>query len=889
MRALGCICSFWSGSLVFAVGMVGVSCAELPKFGSGECGNGVVDPGEDCDAYAPSNYKCRPPPGLGQCRYECSADANGVRPLCPEYFGCGVDGICRQSSGNFDYSLPFISSPAERILLGDFDGDSRKDILTFGAVDSFATAMSRTLFMSPSGLVEDTFVFSGPIGSSTITDMDGDGRDDLSVSMILGVGVLLGQSDRTLFPVAYPAQFAPPGSHIRAARLNGFQGSQTGEGVLILYSHAHINYVISGSGAPLPLAELPRPVNELAGEPATIHLSGDTKTDCDALLLAYRGRNDISMLRPCDERGQWPSSTKSFSAALALESGHTVKSGVLTADFNGDDVTDLLMDDETNQAWIAFGCGKGQFCSAPGEPSDATVGRASSLAFVLDGRCPSDPLIRSQIPLALADLNGDRHTDAVFSEGIFLTSSVVFDKPTAAVQIRGCWSNRKFVGAWTVATVGDLNRDGLIDVAAASTQEFDVDVLIGTGRDRLNGATIATSGAVSHVLIGDFDGDLVSDLAIAEQGDRRTMSSSLAPDQLSIAFGRLAGIPEPPKHIGQFHEIRQLSSARYDVFDATEDIGVVSNLEQEDGDAISVLIGGARRQFFAPLGLDVFPREGYGLEEIQGRPLAVVPAVLSDSRFKDLGAIGVDAKCLGTQPCPSRLWKIGSIGPARFGLPQPSSPLPKEIQPFQQAQGQGKFALFLRAADLDRDGLDELLVLAPYGADASQTALWISHPPRGKEPWSSESSAINLASKSNYRLIQDSHPTFIDLDADDWPDLIMLVENSTGKHNLVVAWNDGTGLLGLESASIIDVPDEDPVGYALLSDNKYFPDIAVVTRSAVVLIKSVEIREYAIASTEAYSGGRAIAAGDVTGDGVEDLIVAIGRGLHLFPGKAVSP
>src|SRR5687768_5390911 len=101
-------------------------CATLEPLGAGTCGNGVVDANEDCDGFAASGITsstCGAPSDPEKaCRLTCKTAAD-----CPDGWGCATAGICREPSGRFDPMSEGVSAGVETLVVGDFDGDSRKD------------------------------------------------------------------------------------------------------------------------------------------------------------------------------------------------------------------------------------------------------------------------------------------------------------------------------------------------------------------------------------------------------------------------------------------------------------------------------------------------------------------------------------------------------------------------------------------------------------------------------------------------------------------------------------------------------------------------------------------------------------------------------------------
>jgi hypothetical protein len=98
------------------------ACADLPP--PGECGNGVHEPevGEDCDGDSAS---------CAECRLVCSSDVP-----CPAGYACGVGGVCAQPSGAFAYPATVVDYAPDSFAVIDVDGDAIGDVL--GIADDHA-------------------------------------------------------------------------------------------------------------------------------------------------------------------------------------------------------------------------------------------------------------------------------------------------------------------------------------------------------------------------------------------------------------------------------------------------------------------------------------------------------------------------------------------------------------------------------------------------------------------------------------------------------------------------------------------------------------------------------------------------------------------------------
>src|SRR5579859_4752860 len=126
------------------------ACTATATITDGVCGNGVLEPGEDCDS--PDTTVC-----TSTCLLVCSVDARGSActgsadgTCCPTGFVCGVDSVCHAPSGSViaTTQVPFNTAA---FLVSDIDGDLLADALGIepGTVEAAygdtASPMSRTV------------------------------------------------------------------------------------------------------------------------------------------------------------------------------------------------------------------------------------------------------------------------------------------------------------------------------------------------------------------------------------------------------------------------------------------------------------------------------------------------------------------------------------------------------------------------------------------------------------------------------------------------------------------------------------------------------------------------------------------------------------------------
>ena len=88
-----------------------LSCVNLPTIEETRCGNGFIEPGEDCDNFDQTTPKdggakgavCNASGTVNQCRFSCEEDSDCKSdPVSGAGSGwrCGVDKICRQPKGD---------------------------------------------------------------------------------------------------------------------------------------------------------------------------------------------------------------------------------------------------------------------------------------------------------------------------------------------------------------------------------------------------------------------------------------------------------------------------------------------------------------------------------------------------------------------------------------------------------------------------------------------------------------------------------------------------------------------------------------------------------------------------------------------------------------------
>ena len=110
-------------ALILAV-VVATGCTEFQDFDV-KCGNGVIDEDEDCDSRE----------GCEQCRRTCKIDSDCVDENVPGQYLCGADDICHAPSGVFTRDpVAQFAYVVGQGAVADMDGDQIGDIVGFSDI-----------------------------------------------------------------------------------------------------------------------------------------------------------------------------------------------------------------------------------------------------------------------------------------------------------------------------------------------------------------------------------------------------------------------------------------------------------------------------------------------------------------------------------------------------------------------------------------------------------------------------------------------------------------------------------------------------------------------------------------------------------------------------------
>jgi len=873
----------------------GGACATLPDVPAGQCGNGIVDPGEECDTFASSGARCRSEDEVFACRFDCVKTADGKQPACPAGFVCGeAEGICQRPTGQFGDAAFSFEANAGHMVLGDFDGDGRKDLVASSRPDNAALTTSRVFFFdgissAPRGVAIPTVGYF-PVAA----DLNGDGLSDLVLGSPQGINVFLGAADRQLDPQAYGRFPLPPGSKVAAMIVHGLAPTRDtkdakdapfGEAAILFaettLGGVPVRFATLGSAEGDPgsrvFALLPRSPSDLAGTPVVGNF--DESTPCEEVVYGWKDDPQLQLLSVCDKDGKLLSKAGVPAKALALPAS-AVGSRLVTGDLNGDGHLDLIVNSATDTS-VAFGRGDGTFS---GRPDLSPGSELTKLALAgLEGACPN--ILAFESPASVSSYKKLGGPLAVFPRSAVAGDPRIVRISKVAevggkIEVSGPTVAVKSSGDWSSALIADLNGNGLSDVVGGSDTALDLDFYNGTPSGALNPTKITTDFPVKNLVAGDVDGDLVADLVFVEIG-----GGDDGNDEIDVAYGSPAGAPEDPFVVGQFGTVTQLLAGRFDEVDETAEVGAVYANKVSVGDQITVLDGNGSRQLLSPFGLS----NAEAARAVAGRPFSVCAGHFDATKSIELASVAGE-QSIAPQFSPLRMWYV----PVQSTSPQLTSAgmgaLLKEVQ--ATALGSGE-VVRAAAGDLDGDGIDELVLLAPRADKASGMVLTLGKmgplpsPPAGA-PTTGFLQFAKVLPVGTLTGNQLSDLAVTDLDGDGKKDVVVYV----GGAELVILWNDGVGTTDPTTAARPEPPAGKWRGFTVLDYGKTLAPVLIgVTEKGVYRLEPSAANKRVLVPSQlaGLDGGQAIVAGDVSGDGIPDLLVASGGRVSVYPGLARKP
>ncbi len=832
-----------------------IACKKMDDIKTGLCGNAVIEPGEDCDSFPNGEgTSCVPPGKENECRLSCIAADDGEKPKCPQGWGCGLDGICRVSSGS--YALVGSATPvgAWSARTGDFDGDGKKDVLTLGPSDPMGKVRTRIHYFNDQAEISDSHTMTTLMASPLVVNLKSDASDDL-VSGVHGIVSWNGSVDRKMLPSA-TSSIDFKTKNVRIIPINVSSSSGRYSWTMFIRADSEVGTIIDTNGATenirLGDAEL---FNSLVSDPAkTVRLN---ESYCPSFILAFKGEKKISVFTPCyvSETGlEWNSDLGQITISLS----DPVESGAAFTDINSDGFVDVIASvktDSGNKIRIGYGNDIGiHFSSSPDAiyiPDD----QLSSEFWSLTNVETQEAADVTSLPLESGWFGNSFGISFVFPTLMYVDandSDPYFEGIPEYITV-----NEREHGAWSSAIISDINADWLGDVIVSSSEELDIGVfnLGWTINDRYS---IPTLGPVSHMIVTDVDGDSLNDIVYSQT------SLTGGRDALFVSYGQPLKAPTAPIKFAEFDSVAQIVPADKGV----QVLSFPSDAGPDNQASVSQFIGTSDHQLLSQ-----------GFLYAEGRdydvPLLVTVGELVKSSV-DLFSIAYENN---KSNFVYHSWAALANG-GQIGKPQE---LADGGVPFLENESPALIA----NADLNGDGVAEIILASYFSATSGDSSSGrirignISEVAADGLKWI-DLSEIPLETPNLIPTLK-GLLSANDLNGDGLADIVL----ATGNGALAIFWNNGN--------SQFDKPtfmaQEGVFAFALTHDQPDGPKTLVYTAGKSIVSSSFS-KERTIEVHNLIDGLVAptgITAGDYNGDGIEDIAVVDNQNLLMLRGNARKP
>lgn len=649
---------------------------------------------------------------------------------------------------------------------------------------------------------------------------------------------------------------------------------------------------------------------------------------------------------PACGKGERLRSTGSALRDVLAETNHPIERGPWTVDIDGDarmDVVVLTRGETSMLLEVAYG-GTTRPNAIAGDPSRALAAQPPALG--------TDELRRSSV-LEQDDLKVDDAKEADAGSGALRTSALLdigaetrileeIDPATnQSVQVERRFltlvdesflthaeyradappSRLSFgprfvrLTPWTSAGLASFRGDGTLDVVGGRTRALDLDVALGTEQLAFNISSIQTGLSTEQIAIADLDGDRTVDALITSNTGPNT--------QLSVLLGRQVGVPNELVALGTFARIRQMVAAPLAFgllgLDSAADIGLVTTASGNNvpgmppargTDSVTILRSVGGRLPFSLYSLD--SDSTASTPRFFASPLA--SAIVSQPGVTHVVALGLDS----TDESYTRLWWGAATDDGnRVRLAQPRHGEPLAINPGLLSREGVDVGInaFLRPVDLDGDGISEVVGLS---TDASQTAPALFVARFANDTYSTALAPTVIptddapSTGGKYFRVFSFEP--VDVDGDGYLDVVALLASAPNinatdetdiydpgsRDTLVVVIPNEAGQLTPSRAAALTTPAKVRALAVGRIGTRSAPSAVIVTesgsgpaaqRSAYSLEDGAfrEIYTSVAGGNQPLAGARSLIVADVTGDGIDDLVVGTRDRVNVLRADVVLP
>jgi hypothetical protein len=446
-----------------------------------ECGNSVIDAGEQCDGNNLNNTDCTNQ-GFGGGTLACNTDCTFNITDCANE-DCNIVGD-EDNDGNVDCADPDCAADPICIEAGNCDDTVDNDLDGIAdCVDSDCINEAVCVPFVPAN-PEVVFVGSDPV-SVAVGDFNGDGKLDFAAANFISndVSIRLGAGDGTFTSPTTPE--ITVGTGPTSVALGDFNGDDKLDFASANEGSDNVSIRLGIGNGTFSLPTIPEVT--VGNAPFSVALgdfNGDGKLDFAATI---QSTGNVSI--------QLGVGNGTFTSAVNVVVG-TVPRSVALGDFNGDGKLDFASANQfSKNVSIRLAVGNGTFTS-PTTPEVTVNDRPVSVA--------------------LGDFNSDGKLD-------FATANEGSNDVSILLGVgNGTFSSAANFVVGNVprsVALGDFNGDGNLDFVAANFDSNNVSIRLGVGNGTFSSAAdVAVGDAPFSVALGDFNGDGKFDFATANSG-----------------------------------------------------------------------------------------------------------------------------------------------------------------------------------------------------------------------------------------------------------------------------------------------------------------------------------------------------------------------------------
>ncbi|HEY1546877.1 MAG TPA: VCBS repeat-containing protein [Kofleriaceae bacterium] len=545
------------------------ACTSFPAIERGVCGNGLVEPGEDCDS---------PDPSCVACAVACTTGSD-----CPNAaYTCGVDGVCHAPSGLFAQPTPQTLDLIDEMKIADIDRDGIGDVV------GVSTTSLDVHYGDASASLATSVEIATPQQTGTVAfgDIDGDGVPDATI--ITEDGIVAFDSPYAALSAAVSFLPLTDGSGNELDVLATFPIDALAFGVVV-GSNGEAGIIIEQIGG-LPTADFDciLPTTEITGdnlELYTVSAAGSSLNTTLAVWTQSAGSAQlcVSSIHMGPRTGNIfnPQGPRSVAFAKQTLNGAAPPKRPIfaTIDYLTSPPCPSLIETDgsgTLSEYTGSLSGSG-FCQLAASTSTLPALPAGAGDATTVGHVPLVPPIAG---------TGD--------------DLLVLDTGMYSYTLGSFYQVYRSERAISAVGTADFNGDGAIDAAFAANGQANLEVLFRNGNSSVAGYVVApleTAGVVTGLTTGDFDGNGAFDIAYTEK--------LLDHVELSVGFG------EPGNNFTQQGEgafSTTSSLMPIDIIDSNDPAGVISDLVvveqlQTGAPALTLLHGNPERtmlSYFEP-------------------------------------------------------------------------------------------------------------------------------------------------------------------------------------------------------------------------------------------------------------------------------------------------